>query len=133
MAQPFFVSSVYRLDAPVITSTKIQNNMIYELRTYTATPGKLEELHQRFRDHTLRAFARNGFEVIGFWEPVQTDNRELVYLLAFPDQTARDTAWAAMEMDPEWSKARVESKRNGILVELVASRMMQPTDYSPLK
>ena len=112
--------------------------MIYELRTYTAAPGKLKELHQRFREHTLRAFARNGFEVIGFWEPVQsetvqTGNKELVYLLAFPDQAARDTAWAAMEIDPEWSKARAESKRNGILVESVTSRMMQPTDYSPLK
>jgi hypothetical protein len=112
--------------------------MIYELRTYTAAPGKLEQLHQRFRDHTLRAFARNGFEVIGFWEPIQISpapdgNRELVYLLAFPDQAARDTAWERMETDPEWSKARAESKRNGILVDMVASRIMQPTDYSPLR
>lgn len=107
--------------------------MIYELRTYTAAPGKLEQLHQRFRDHTLRAFARNGFEVIGFWEPVQGGNNQLVYLLAFPDQAARDTAWERMETDPEWSKARAESKRNGTLVETVTSRMLQPTDYSPLQ
>jgi hypothetical protein len=107
--------------------------MIYELRTYTTAPGKLEQLHQRFREHTLRAFGRNGFEVIGFWEPVQADNRELVYLLAFPDLAAQKAAWDSMEVDPEWSVARAESKRNGILVENVASRILQPTDYSPLK
>jgi heme-degrading monooxygenase HmoA len=107
--------------------------MIYELRTYTAAPGKLEQLHRRFREHTLRAFARNGFEVIGFWEPLQAANRELVYLLAFPDQAAQQTAWAKMEVDPEWSQARAESKRNGILVETVVSRLMQPTDYSALQ
>ncbi len=36
--------------------------MLYELRVYTAVPGKLPELHARFRDHTNRLFAKHGFK-----------------------------------------------------------------------
>ena len=33
---------------------------VYELRTYTAPPGKLNELLARFRQHTLKIFERHG-------------------------------------------------------------------------
>ena len=29
---------------------------VFELRTYTAAPGKIDALHARFRDHTLKVF-----------------------------------------------------------------------------
>ena len=32
----------------------------FELRTYTAHPGRLQELHARFADHTLDLFERHG-------------------------------------------------------------------------
>jgi hypothetical protein len=41
--------------------------MIYELRTYTATPGMMDRLHARFRDHTRRIFARHGIQSVGYW------------------------------------------------------------------
>ena len=39
--------------------------MIYELRRYTAAPGKTEALHNRFRTLTLGVFARYNMEVVG--------------------------------------------------------------------
>ena len=30
--------------------------MIYELRKYKVAPGRLDELHERFKSHTLRFF-----------------------------------------------------------------------------
>ena len=107
--------------------------MVYELRTYTAAPGKLQELHQRFRKLTLPIFEKHGMQVIGFWEPVEPDNSELVYLLAYPSQAARDASWDAFRADPEWVRGKAETERNGPLTAHIASRMLQPTDYSPLK
>ena len=37
----------------------------FELRTYTATPGKLDALNARFRDHTCALFRKHGMEIVG--------------------------------------------------------------------
>ena len=42
---------------------------VFELRTYTATPGKIDALHARFRDHTLKLFEKHHTTVVGFWRP----------------------------------------------------------------
>ena len=41
----------------------------FELRTYYANPGKLEDLHRRFREHTIRLFEKHGMTIVGFWAP----------------------------------------------------------------
>ena len=107
----------------------------FELRTYTAHPGKLEPLHTRFRDHTCRLFARHGIEVVGFWRPVEgaAAQSQLVYLLAFPSREAREAAWSSFRSDPEWVAVRDESHRDGELTARIESVLLSPTDYSPLK
>ena len=35
-----------------------QDQKVFELRTYQATPGNLDNLHARFRDHTIRIFRK---------------------------------------------------------------------------
>ena len=39
----------------------------FELRTYTAAPGKMDALNTRFREHTIELFKKHGMDVIGFW------------------------------------------------------------------
>ena len=41
--------------------------MIYELRTYTAMPGRLPELNTRFRETTTKIWERMGWHMVGFW------------------------------------------------------------------
>jgi hypothetical protein len=41
--------------------------MLYELRVYEATPGKLAALNARFENHRLKFFVKHGIKVIGFW------------------------------------------------------------------
>src|SRR6266568_4351653 len=41
----------------------------FELRTYNAAPGKLDELHARFRDHTMKLFEKHGMSNLGYWVP----------------------------------------------------------------
>ena len=64
---------------------------VFELRTYTASPGKLDALDARFRDHTIALFKKHGMEVVGFWEPVDKEagaGEKLIYLLAHPSREA---------------------------------------------
>jgi len=101
----------------------------FELRTYTVREGSsIELLHSRFRDHTSQLFKKHGMTIIGYWQPVEKPNT-LIYILAYKDNAARDAAWAAFNVDPEWVKTRTEMAVN-VQVEAV---FMGATDYSPIK
>ena len=106
----------------------------FELRTYTTSPGKLDDLHKRFREHTNRIFKKHGMELVGYWTPTEKGKEDtLVYMLAYPSKEARDKAWAAFKKDPEWTKAFRASRKDGPIVRKVESRFLKPTDYSPIK
>ena len=108
---------------------------IFELRTYTASPGKLDALNARFREHTNALFAKHGMTVIGFFTPADGDRHQdtLIYVLAFPDREARDSAWKAFQADPEWKRVKAESEVNGALTTRIESIVLEPTDYSPIR
>ena len=122
--------------APAAGGSLAPDSGAFELRTYTAAPGKLEALHARFRNHTNRLFARHGMTIVGFWVPIDKDkgaDNTLVYLLRFPDRAAREKAWEDFRKDPEWIAARDASEASGKIVDKVDSVMLTATDYSPLK
>jgi hypothetical protein len=113
-----------------------QGSRTFELRTYYAAPGKLEELHARFRNHTIALFKKHGMTIVGFWAPTAPADaaaNTLVYVLAYPSDDAREAAWKAFGSDPEWIAARDASERNGKIVTKVESVMLKATDYSDLK
>jgi len=124
--------------SPTIAPSKslVKDSRCYELRTYYAAPGKLEELHARFRDHTMKLFKKHGMEVVGFWGPTDKERgseNTLVYLMVFPSREARDKAWKDFGADPDWQAARKESEKNGKLTDKVDSVILNATDYSPVK
>jgi hypothetical protein len=41
--------------------------MLYELRVYHATPGRLPDLLKRFETTTVRLFGKHGIRQLGFW------------------------------------------------------------------
>ena len=114
---------------------KKADTRVFELRTYHAAPGKMAALHARFREHTCRIFHKHHLTVIGFWNPIDPEQKErtLVYLLAFPSKEAADKSWQAFRDDPEWKAAKEASEKDGRLVEKIESVYLTPTDYSPLK
>ncbi len=108
---------------------------IYELRTYTTEPGKLEALKARFRDHTIRIFNKHGMESIGYWvpeDPARSSNT-LIYILAHPSREAAEKNWKEFQDDPEWKKVAAESEANGKIVQKVDRVWMDPTEFSKLK
>lgn len=113
-----------------------KDSRCFEIRTYIAAPGKLEELHARFRNHTVKLFKKHGMEIVGFWGPTDKEKgseNTLVYVLAFPSREARDKAFRDFGADPEWQQARKDSEKNGRLTEKIESVILMATDYSPIK
>ena len=112
-----------------------QANRIFELRTYTAHPGRLDALNARFRNHTMRIFDRHGMTNIGYWTPQEAPLSEntLVYLLAHDSRDAATESWGAFRADPEWSRVAEESQRDGRIVQGVEVLWLEATDYSQIK
>lgn len=105
---------------------------IYELRIYHAAPGKLEALHNRFRQHTMGIFKKHGIHVIGFWGPTDKEKgaeNQLIYVLEYASRDAREKAWKAFAADPDWQAARKASEVDGRLAEKVESIYMGEVDY----
>jgi hypothetical protein len=105
---------------------------VYELRIYTIAPGKAEDLHNRFRNHTLRLFAKHGVESVGYWMPMDTADQRLFFLLRYPSREAREKRWNAFATDPAWQAAYKASEANGTLVSKAENPFLIRTDYSPV-
>jgi hypothetical protein len=126
--------------SPEIKST-MPGGRVFELRTYTATPGKLDNLNARFREHTLKLFEKHGMTNVAYWTPIKgqrnTKDDTLIYLLAHKSDDAAKASWAAFRADPVWVAARrgSEEKAGGSLTvaDGVKSEFLKPTDYSPMK
>jgi hypothetical protein len=113
-----------------------EDTRVFELRTYYAAPGKMKDLHARFRDHTCKLLEKHGMTLIGFWVPTDPKGSEevLMYLVAHPSEEAAKKSWAAFQQDEEWKKARDESEKNGkLLAKPPEVKFFKATDYSKIK
>ena len=108
--------------------------MLHELRIYNAVPGKLSDLHARFRDHTNAIFARHGFKPVGYWTNlIGPSNQQLIYILEWEDLAHCERAWEAFKTDPEWIAVKSDTEKDGPLVASIISSILQPTDYSLMR
>jgi hypothetical protein len=106
---------------------------LFEMRTYTAAPGKLEAVHKRFQQHACRLLERHGMVNIGYWTPVDEPGaaNTVMFILAHRDRETRDAQWKALMADPEWQAVFKASEAEGRLVEKAEVRFLRATDYSP--
>lgn len=110
-------------------------NRVYELRTYTAVDGKLDDLLTRFRNHTVKLFEKHRMKNIGYWIPQDDPLKKntLIYVISHESREQAKKNWDAFRADPVWQKARDASEANGKIVEKVESIFMDPADFSHLK
>ena len=118
-----------------LVSAAAQDLTCFELRTYHAAPGKAVAMHARFRYHTVALFEKHGMTNI-LYGTTRTESGEkggntLIYLLGYPDKTAREASWKAFLEDPEWSAVKSASEKDGKLVGGMESLFLHLTDYSP--
>jgi hypothetical protein len=114
------------------TSPTFAGSRVFEMRTYYTHPGKIEDLHKRFREHTTALFKKHGMENVGYW--VAWDKPDvLVYILAHKSRAAADASWKAFREDPDWVKARAASEAAGPIVAKVEVSWLSATDYSAIR
>ena len=105
---------------------------LYEMRVYYANEGKLDALHARFRDHTMKLFEKHGMTNVGYFVPTgDNPEQKLVYFLGYPSQEAREASWKAFLDDPDWQAAYKASTADGRLVGRITNTFLVTTDYSP--
>jgi hypothetical protein len=116
-------------------SAAADSDRVFELRTYTAAPGKLDTLQARFRDHTVALFEKHGMTNVGYWVPTDEprSSNTLVYLLAHESREAAARSWEGFRNDPAWKAAKEASEVDGRLAIKVESVYLEPTEFSALK
>lgn len=127
--------------SPVFSPEKSAAPRVFELRTYTCpSPAKLAALHERFRNHTMKLFAKHGMQNLVYWQPQDLDDadRKLMYLLAHKSGDAAKASFTAFRADPDWlaAKKASEEKAGGSLTNPeggVVSEFLTATDYSRLR
>ncbi|MCR9259478.1 MAG: NIPSNAP family protein [Pseudomonadaceae bacterium] len=106
------------------------DGLLYEMRTYTANEGKLDALHERFRNHTMSIFEKHGMQNVGYWVPADTPDT-LIYIIAHKDAESAQDSWQAFVADPQWQDVYAKSIADGRLVKNIVNVFMTKTDYSP--
>jgi len=108
----------------------------FELRIYSILPGKMDAFRGRWRDHATGIYARHGLQSLGWWVAAQKDakgHEQFVCLLAGESMDRVQQSIAAFHADPEWQRVERESEQGGALRSGVATYLLAPTDFSPVR
>ena len=118
-----------------ITAAADEHGPVFELRIYTATPGNLEPLLNRFRNHTTALFEKHGMTNVGYWVPTDGDEAEntIVYVLMHESREAANASWRAFATDPEWQAVNEASNADGNILQSVDRKYMTATDFSAIQ
>jgi hypothetical protein len=133
----FMTSTEY---SPPVKIGAGEKDRVFEMRTYSTPPGKLDALHARFKNHTMGLFTKHGMSHIAYWIPTDADKgagTKLIYILAHASQEAGKASFTAFRADPEWVAAKAESEKGGPLTlpdpDGVKSIYMRAVDFSPIR
>ncbi len=94
-------------------------NGFFELRVYTAQPGKRDALAARFATRTAAIYARHGITNVGYWIPQQSDSElgisaenTFIYMRGYPSKEERDKRLTAAHDDPEFGEVVTKQEQN---------------------
>jgi hypothetical protein len=136
----FLTTTDYSPAIKPATAPEGGGDRVFELRTYMTTPGNLNRLHARFRNHTTKLFEKHGMTNVGYWSPVKDQkaaDSTLIYILAHKSMDAAKASFDAFRKDPDWiaAKGASEKEAGGSLTakDGVKSEFLKATDYSPVR
>jgi hypothetical protein len=106
--------------------------MIYEWRTYEATPGKLPAL-QTHLEVAAGLFKKHQLGVLGFWTEEIGTGGQVNYMWIYEDLAEREKKLAAFGSDSVWKRQVAEEteREGGPVVARTHNTMLQLTPYSP--
>jgi hypothetical protein len=114
----------------------------YELRIYTAQPGKRDALASRFANRTAAIYARHGITNVGYWIPQQSDpelgisaENTFIYVRGYPSKEERDKRLEAAHDDPEFAEVVTKQERSPdrLIVKAHNIDMMPNGSYTAIR
>src|SRR3979411_1239536 len=91
----------------------------FELRVYTAQPGKRDALAARFANRTASIYARHGITNVGYWIPQQSDpemgisaENTFIYMRGYPSKEERAKRLKAAHDDPEFGEVVTKQEQD---------------------
>ncbi|MBP0590470.1 NIPSNAP family protein [Paraburkholderia sp. LEh10] len=106
--------------------------MIYELRSYHISPGRMADQFRRFDELLPRLFNRHRIKSVGSWiAPSGVCGPSFVYLMAFEDFAHRESSWSGFYSDEEWWHVRAETNAGSELVESFDLTFLKPSPIWP--
>ena len=125
--------------ATMVQAQAAPSAKLYELRIYTASPGRLGDLETVMSAEGVGALGRHGIQNIfdgTVLEGAPIDGPDasnmLVCILAHDNRAAADKSWAAFDSDPAWKSAWAAAEKSGpLLAKQPMSLFMNATDFSP--
>ena len=110
----------------------------FELRVYTAQPGKRDALAARFAERTAAIYARHGITNVGYWIPQQSDpelgisaDNTFIYMRGYPSKAERDTRLKAAHDDPEFAEVVTSQERNPATRLIVKAHNIDMVPHGP--
>lgn len=124
------IAGMPKLEKPDTSRPRLLNLRIYESHNERAARKKIE----MFNKGELAIFRRVGLTPVFFGEAVLGSALpNLTYLLAFPDDAAREAAWKKFRDDEEWLKLKaVPEYADKEIVSRITNKLLTPTAFSEI-
>lgn len=100
--------------------------MIFEHRQYEVAAGRMNELIDRFKKHTVRLFFKHGIEPVLFHVLDSEENYIFFYIVRFESREDMKKRWKSFLDDEERKAIWERSNSNGKLVLKIESRVFRP-------
>lgn len=104
--------------------------MIYEMRTYTAKPGKLKSWLVAFEKTRLPILQRHLGRLVAAFTPDTGNVNQLIHIWEYEDHPDRVLRRERLWSDPEWLDP---TKNTSDALVQQESIILLPTTFSPLR
>ncbi|MCH4875776.1 NIPSNAP family protein [Pseudomonas sp. TMW22091] len=105
--------------------------MYYELRTYTIKPTKLGDWLALYKSAALAVQQEYLGNLVGFFTTEFGEANQVVHIWGYTSLDDRIARRSAMAADQRWQAFASQNKELDAVVTL-ESRLLRPTDFSPL-
>ena len=106
--------------------------MYYEMRTYTLKPTRLGDWLALYKSAALEVQEEHLGKLVGFFTTEFGEANQVVHIWAYTSLDDRIARSSAMAADPRWQAFARQNRELDAVVTL-ESRLLRPTDFSPLQ
>jgi hypothetical protein len=103
--------------------------MLYEFRTYRIKAGAMSAYLKLVEEESIEIQKKYLQGLIGYFSSEIGPLNQIVHVWAYPSLDERERRRAKMASDPAWQAVAAKAQA---LVEEMESKIMRPTNFSPL-